>query len=92
MTLPEFCYQKAFWIILGIMVTVVTTTGGIVYAVVLDNQNRSIENAKELEKRYVPIYELMPQIYTDLDRLRDDTKKNHDNILIICTTLGAPCK
>lgn len=77
MTVPKICYEKAFWIVLGVMATVITTTGGIVYAMVLDNQERSISNQNEnAETREV--IKLIPRIY--------------ENQIIICTSQNLPCK
>ena len=90
--IPSFCYEKAFKVLMSITIIAVLGITGIAWAQILENSERSIENALELEKRYVPIYELMPQIYTNIEKLQGDVNNNHDNIIIICTTIGAPCK
>lgn len=79
MTLPQFCYQKAFWIIVGLSVSFIATTTGVIYADLTDeinqNQQRSIDNSLKLEK-----------INTDaLDKM-------YRNQILICVKLDVNCK
>jgi len=71
---------------------VISSTFGMGYSMILDNQIRSIENSKEIEKRYVPIYESLPKFYNHLEKLDNVIHENKENILILCITLEAPCK
>ena len=54
MTFPKFCYQKAFWIIAGLSISLIATTTGVIYADLTNdidlNQKRSIDNSLKLEK------------------------------------------
>jgi len=79
MALPKFCYQKAFWVIAGLSISLIATTTGVIYADLTDdiesNQNRSIENSLKLEK-----------INTDA------IDKMYKNQILICVKLGVDCK
>lgn len=76
MSLPEFCYKKAFWVIVTILCTVIISTTGMGYSMILDNSERSIQNENELAYRQ-QIVELIPKIY--------------QNQIIICTEFKLNC-
>jgi len=77
MKMPDCFYQKAFWIVIVIMISVVTSVMGLAWGMILDNRQQALENKIELEKRAEPI-SLIPIIYK--------------NQIIICTSLGVNCE
>ena len=77
LSFPPFCYQKGFWIILGIMVTGGLSVSGWGWALVDEVRQTSIDNSLELAERKASV-ELIPDIYK--------------NQIKICAAVNADCK
>lgn len=76
MSLPPFCYEKAFKVSMSIMLIAIMGITGIAWAQIMENTAQSIENAKELAVREAPVKKI------------DVT---YDNVLILCEKLDASC-
>ena len=78
MEIPGFCYNKAFWVVIPIMIVfflgMMTTLTEQVNA-----------NTEELAQRDFVVNKLVPKIDTVSDI-------NHDNIIRICERLNIDCK
>jgi hypothetical protein len=77
MNMPQCFYQKAFWVSMAVLVSVITSVLGLAWGMIEENRDVALDNKIELEKRADSIG-LIPQIYK--------------NQIKICTALGAECE
>jgi len=75
--IPSFCYRKAFWVILGLMVTGGLSVGSWGWALVDEVKDTSIENKVEIAQNR-SIISMIPDIYY--------------NQIVICESLNLPCR
>lgn len=74
---PDFCYSKAFWIVVPALI--------VIFSGMLGYLNEKIDaNGSLLDQRSYPINILIPEI-------NEKSEQNTKNILIICRGLNFDC-
>ena len=77
MNLPIFCYQKAFWVVIGILFTVLFAIIQMDQQINAQQQVQINSNSLILNERNVPIAK---------------SEITYDNVLVLCEKFDATCQ
>lgn len=85
MALPQCFYQKAFWVVIPIMIAVAISVISYGFGMIEENRALAIENKIELAERDHNVNTLVPKMDTKLDIV-------YENQILMCNHMGLSCK